>query len=107
MGYRSHYNLPKFCVSALYSELISEQSPTSPLSLSSGSNGSCSNMQGYVPPSDTATQPAKPTVLDGIRSNYSSQPTIPPGPTYTDDLKFGLENHDSHHQPLVEPKYST
>ena len=53
--------------------LMSALSPRSPLSLSSGSNGSNDDMQDNVPTSDIDTQSPNPSVLDGIRPHNITQ----------------------------------
>ena len=65
---RSMYLLPKpYCVFTL----MSDQSPRSPLSLTSGSDGSGSDMQDNVSLSHNSAQSSNPTLLDGIKSHNS------------------------------------
>ena len=71
-------------------KFMSDRSSQSSLSLTSGSNGSSSDMQDNVSPSHNSAQSSNPTLLDRIRSHHSGQPTEPIRLTFSDALKFGL-----------------
>ena len=85
---------------------MSENSPCSPLSLNSSSNGSGSNMQGQLSPSHYLAQSSNPSLLDGLRLNHTDQPCKPTRPTFSDTLKFGVGGHGCGIQPAVESKSS-
>lgn len=84
------------CVN-LFCLFMSAPSPTSPMSLSSNSNGS-TDMQDIVPPANSATQPPITTLLDGGRLNHPSQPDQPYQPSYSDILKLGVGSDGGSHQ---------
>ena len=98
-------SLLELCVFSFNGKLMSEYSPRSPLSLSSGSNSSRSDMQDSIPPPDTVVQCPNPVMSDGVRLNHTSQPIDPTHPTYSDVLKFGLGSHGGHNMPPSESKY--
>jgi len=83
---------------------MSNQSPRPPLSLTSGSNGSSSNIQDDVSPPYHSAQSSNPALLDGIGPHHSDQPIEPIRLTFSDALKFRLGSYGSGSQPTVESK---
>jgi len=87
-------------------KFMSERSSQSSLSLTSGSNGSSSDMQDNVSPSHNSAQSSNPTLLDRIRSHHSGQPTEPIRLTFSDAFKFELGSSGGGSQPTIELKLS-
>ena len=78
---------------------MSDNSPCSPLSLNSSSNGSGSNIQDSVPPTHNSAQSSNPSLLDGFGHHNSDHPYEPLRSTFSDALKFGVGGHGSGEKP--------
>jgi len=85
---------------------MSDLSPTSPLSISSDSNGCSDNVQNNVPNVDPTAQSPETPVLDGVRPHHTAYPSEPARVTFSDALKFGLESSGGSLNPIFEPKPS-
>ena len=86
-------------------KLMSKYSPKSSLSLSSGSNCTCYDMQNNVSSSNTVAQSPNPIMLDGVWANHTSKPTKPTRPAYSNALIFKLRSHGGYNKPPVESEY--
>ena len=75
-----------------------------PVSTTSNPNGDGTNVQDPIPISDHDAQPPNPVVVDGIRSNYSTQPTEPSRPTFASTIKLGLGSHGSDFKSTLDSK---
>ena len=85
----------------LWVNLMSVPSPTSPLSLSSSSDGSIDVQDGF-PSASHSPQPGVPSVLDGCRSDHLSQSPHRQLLTYSDILKLGVGSDGSPNVPSSE-----
>jgi len=74
---------------------MSVNTPCSPLSPNSSSDGSGSNMQDHISPSHNYVQSSNPSVLDGFRLNHTHQLDEPPRPISSDALKLGMGGNRS------------
>ena len=99
-----HQTLHKhlFVVSVFLS--MSDNSPCSPLSLNSSSNGSGSNMQDSVFSTHNSAQSSNPSMLDGFGHQNSDQRYEPLRSTFSDALKFGVGGHGSCVKPTAKLK---
>ena len=76
----------------------------SPLSTTSESNGTGNDVQDSVRISNYDAQPPNLTMVDGIRSHDSTQPTKPSRPTFASTLKLGLGSHGSDFKSTLDSK---
>ena len=76
------------------------------------SNPNCPNddgthLQNPLPPSAHDAQPPNLVMVDGVRSDCSTQPHEPSRPTYASTVKLGLGSHGSNIQSTLDPKSGT
>ena len=96
-SYPSPYSLSVYSLTLLMSDL----SPTSPLSTPTSSNGS-SNSQNLVSSADAAAQPNYPNSLAGSRSNSPRQPPPSQLNNYAHAVILGMGGYSNPQLPLPE-----
>jgi len=67
-------------------------------------NDDGSHLQDPLPPSAHDAQPPNLVMVDGVRSDCSTQPTEPSRPTYASTIKLGLGSHGSDLQSTLDSK---
>ena len=83
---------------------MSSPSPRSPLSISSDSHDSSTDLQNPLPAPNSHAQSTIPPLLDGVRPNHHASPSEPSRATFASTLKLGLGSHGSSKQSIPEPE---
>ena len=85
---------------------MSSLSPHSPLSLSSDSHDSSTDLQNPLPATNSNAQYSIPPLLDGVQPHNPASPSDPARATFASILKLGLGSHGSSKLSISEPEPS-